>query len=223
MLLHADASARGSLRNAMKAGPSSRAQLMLLGAVMMRNQHVVLSLMLTLGGSACGTPPEPAESQLEAQAIGVCGANADPTTGVRCSYRFNPLQRFPDLTGVEIFERNSVDYVRCRWSVTCKSDDGLATSDSGARCLSTIGTGCAQTTEAASMVFEIALPAGTPATGARLACEVNTAPSQQAINTACGALDRTVEQYEDLCCLPRVTPPPTPTPDPEPAPSPEAI
>jgi hypothetical protein len=177
---------------------------------MMTTKHVLVALAATIAFTACNTPAAPSESAAESAVIGACGANADPTTGVMCKYTFVNQTDWPTLVKSEVFERNTLDYVRCSWEVSCEAG-GTAQSDTGQTCVRTIGTGCAAKTESAVVTTEVLLPHDTDAKDKDRVCNNgNTRPTPVAKQAACKALDRTVEQYEDLCCLPRVAPPPPP-------------
>jgi hypothetical protein len=182
---------------------------------MMTTMHVSAALAATLALTACNTPAAPSESAAESAVIGACGANADPTTGVMCKYTFAHQTEWPTLVKSEVFERDTLDYVRCSWEVFCEAG-GTAQSDTGQTCVRTIGTGCASKSESTIATTEILLPHNTDAKDKDRVCnDAYAKPSSVQKQAACKALDRTVEQYEDLCCLPRVAPPP-PNPNPTP-------
>ena len=177
------------------------------------------ALSAMLFAFACVSSSEDATLAIdEAEAIGVCGANADPVTGVMCHYDYYyDLSNIPWPTYLshETFEQNGLDYVRCRWRITCNRTV-TPKSDGGTTCLSVIGTGCNEGAMAGpTITTEKLLPAGT--TEAQLAtfCDQQVLPTQAARGAACNTLDYVTEQYEDRCCVPRPTPVPNPPPTPE--------
>jgi len=161
----------------------------------------------SIGFAACVSRYDAGTASVESSEIGICGANADPSTGVICKHTYS-WEGGPTFLSSEIFERDSFDYVRCTYQVRCEAaSDPRSTGD--AACLSVIGTGCSASSLLTNLVFEVQLPPGTPASGKDRVC-FNNFPTPQQSRATCTALNDQVEQGEDLCCLPRVPPPPPP-------------
>jgi hypothetical protein len=174
---------------------------------------VVASLGLAIAACAMRDDPELSETQFEE--IGVCGANADPVSGVICKYvNYNISDNAnPPFAGSELFEVDGIDYARCKWAVPCSSP-GTPMSVGNDVCVGVLGTGCAARSTVRMLVKELKLPAGTQPDGVDAACQKElTIRNATASREACETFSDSVEQLEDQCCLPRPPPPPpAPTP-----------
>ena len=176
------------------------------------------ALWATLGMIACvGSRDAETLATDEQEAIGACGANADPVTGVMCQYTYylSGLEGVSGYVSSETFERDGLDYVRCTWTIPCKLST-VPKSDAGAMCVATIGTGCNEQNAPETHAIERLIPPGTPADGVDAFCK-DRYPSSDERHAACSSRSHTVEQYEDQCCVVR-TPSPKPVPEMPPAP-----
>jgi hypothetical protein len=101
-----------------------------------------------------------------------------------------------------VFEKNGLDYARCTWNVNCTTWYE-AQSDGGTKCNSVIGTGCPGTqTTVGTLNWELQLPVGTQANAVDDYCK-KYVPSYGRADAVCGKMSSVIEQYEDLCCVPR--------------------
>jgi hypothetical protein len=161
------------------------------------------ALWATFGVLACvssqGSETLATEEQEE---IGACGANADAATGVMCTYTHLAANgSFATFASSTTFEKDGFDYVRCSWSIECLTEI-TPKSDSGAACLSVIGTGCNEGSLTGTLAQEHLLPPGTTADKVNAFCEGHS-PAFDARRMFCTSLNHTTEQYEDLCCIAR--------------------
>src|SRR5689334_21777533 len=79
---------------------------------------VVLWALLGVGLVSCTRRVDDGRTLgIESEEIGICGANADPSTGVTCRYSVNDTSI--TLTSSSALEFNTQDYARCTWTVGC--------------------------------------------------------------------------------------------------------
>ena len=109
--------------------------------------------------TACAT--QTVTSATETPEIGVCGANADPQAGVTCAYSFvpPPVYQPPSYVRAEAIEINHLDYAHCTYSTDCNAP-GTASSETGASCISVIGTGCPSRYVETPFYIDVLLPPG---------------------------------------------------------------
>lgn len=164
----------------------------------------VLWILLAVGLITCTRSSDDGlTSSIESEEIGICGANADPSTGVTCAYWLQDANI--SLTSSSAVEIDTQDYVRCTWTLVCILSATPKSYDGSQTCLSVVGTGCSSRTENVSITRDFLLPPGTPATGIAAYC---SEPNWSTQSQACRAIATPIEQGEDLCCLPRPPPPP---------------
>ncbi|HET9625153.1 MAG TPA: hypothetical protein VFP84_27485 [Kofleriaceae bacterium] len=164
---------------------------------------------MSIGVAACEASSAPTTSRADEDEIGACGANADPTTGVICKLSYEWARNAnPVYASAETFEKDTLDFVRCKWSLDCTAP-GAPYSLSGQACVSVVGTGCRGDGGPGVMTLVFQLPPGTRLDQLDDFCKAHASPNSSDKDDACALLNRDVDQGEDLCCLPRVPPPPT--------------
>lgn len=174
------------------------------------------ALWATVGAFACmsSTGGDETLATEEQAAIGECGANAEPVTGVMCHYDYRLGTGDASFLSSEIFEgSDGLDYARCKFEVECVMST-YPKSDKGETCHAVLGTGCNGGSTPAPYTAELKIPPGTPASGVEAFCK-SKSPDVRARSSACEAHSHVVEQYEDRCCVERK---PLPAPNPEPVP-----
>ena len=167
--------------------------------------HGLARASLALAIAACSPGRDAAVAVAESPEIGVCGANADPVTGVICKGYFSASNNgWLTFGSSEAFEQDGFDYVRCTWNTNC-ARTYYPISPDGVGCNSVIGTGCPEfATVSGTLVYSYKLPVGTMANQLDAYCQKpGHEPSYSAVDDECRKMTSTIEQYEDQCCVPR--------------------